>query len=59
MIQCYWYSPNIKCLLMGDCKCFINSIDSYYGICLPLSADLKTKYGENSMSATKERKNES
>lgn len=44
---------------MGDCKCFINSIDSYYEPCLPLSADLKTKYGENSMSATKERKNES
>ena len=58
-MKCYWYSPSIKCFLLGECKCLINSTDQYYESYLPLSADWKTKYGENSMSAIKERKNES
>jgi len=58
-MNCYWYSPKIKCFLLGECKCLINSTDQYYELCLPLLAGWKTKYGENSMSATKERRNES
>jgi len=57
-MKCYWYSPNIKCFLLGGCKCVKDSIDSCYGKFLPLSADWKTKYGESFTFVTKERKNE-
>ena len=58
MSRCYWYSPNIKCFLLGGCKCLKNAIDSCYGRYLPLSADLKIKSGESFTFVTKERKNE-
>ena len=58
-MNCYWYSPKIKCFLLGDCKCVTNYIDSYYERSSILLEKFKTKSGENFMYATKRNENES